>query len=269
VNGLPQVELGMAFSPCPNDTFIFHAMVNGRINNATFKFTAFIADVEELNKRAFLETYPLSKLSFYAYLLLKERYELLDAGAALGNGCGPILVAKKPLKSINDATIAVPGPHTTAFLLFRLWQGQCKNIIFTPFNDILPGIASGKYDAGLIIHEGRFVYPSYDCIEIIDLGNWWESETGLPIPLGCIALHRNMIQYKEVIEEMIRESIGYAKKNPVDTYRFIKKHAQEMDDSVIASHISLYVNKFSLSLGKEGAKAVKTLEDKAKRLGLI
>ncbi len=263
------VDIDIAFSPCPNDTFIFDALVNSRIDTGPFRFTPFIGDVEELNRRAFARTHSVTKLSFYAYLLLQEHYILLDAGAALGYGCGPLVVAKKPLTSLRDARIAVPGPHTTAYLLFQLWQGTSKNVVFTSFEEILPGVSRGEYDAGLIIHEGRFVYQAYDCIEIIDLGKWWESQTGLPIPLGCIALRRDMIRYKEALETLLRESIGHAGANPKDAEDFIKKHAQELDDQVISDHIALYVNQFSLSLGQIGAKAVRTLEERSRERGLL
>ncbi len=269
MSGTDVVEMDIAFSPCPNDTFIFDALVNGRIDTKSFRFKPFISDVEELNRRAFALTHSVTKLSFYAYLLVREHYALLDAGAALGYGCGPLVVAKQPLGSLRGARIAVPGPHTTAYLLLRLWQGECENIVFTSFEKILPGVSSGKYDAGLIIHEGRFVYPAYDCIEIIDLGTWWESQTGLPIPLGCIALRRDMAGHKEAIEVLLRATIGHAMANPKEAEGFIKKHAQELDDQVIQDHIALYVNGFSLSLGRTGAQAVETLEEMARNRGLL
>ncbi|MEN6321685.1 MAG: 1,4-dihydroxy-6-naphthoate synthase [Syntrophaceae bacterium] len=258
------MNVDIAFSPCPNDTFIFHALIHGCIDAAPFRFTPHIADVEELNTLAFTGTSAVTKLSFYAYLLLKDRYELLDAGSALGYGCGPLLVAGKPLKSIQDTHIAVPGRYTTAYLLLQLWQGRCNHVEFTRFDQILPGIAGGMYDAGIIIHEGRFVYPTYNCIKIIDLGEWWEKETGLPIPLGCIAIRRDMLQYKDAVESLLRASVGHAMNNPAASREFIKSHAQELDDQVISEHISLYVNDFTLSLGETGRRAVQTLEERAR-----
>jgi len=258
------MNIDIAFSPCPNDTFIFHALIHGCIDTAQFRFTPHIADVEELNTLAFRGTCAVTKLSFYAYLLLKDRYELLDAGSALGYGCGPLLVAGKPLTSIQDARIAVPGRYTTAYLLLQLWQGRCNHVEFTRFDQILPGIAKGMYDAGIIIHEGRFVYPTYNCIKIIDLGEWWEKETGLPIPLGCIAIRRDMLQYKDAIESLLRASVGHAMNNPSASGEFTKSHAQELDDQVISEHISLYVNDFTLSLGETGRRAVTTLEERAR-----
>jgi len=220
--------------------------------------------VEELNSLAFAGTYPITKLSFYAYLLLRDRYELLDAGAALGYGCGPLLVAKRPLKSFQNVRIAVPGRYTTAYLLLQLWQKDCKHVEFTRFDQILPGIAAGIYDAGIIIHEGRFVYPQYNCMKIIDLGEWWESQTGLPIPLGCIAMRKDMSRHRGAIESMLRASVAHAMDNPGAARDFITSHAQELDDQVISEHISLYVNDFTRSLGETGLKAVKTLEEMAR-----
>ncbi|MCX5814731.1 MAG: 1,4-dihydroxy-6-naphthoate synthase [Proteobacteria bacterium] len=269
MNDMSVVDLDLAFSPCPNDTFVFHALVSRCVDTTPFCFNPCIEDVEELNRRAFACAHPLTKLSFYAYLLLKDSYELLDAGAALGYGCGPMLVARGPMESLKDARIAVPGEYTTAYLLFQLWQGTGGNIVFTRFDDILPGIASGKYDAGLIIHEGRFVYPDYHCVKIIDLGQWWESQTGFPIPLGCIALRRDMSKHKAAIETLIRGSIGYARKHPHDSGDFIKGHAQELDEQVIADHISLYVNEFTLSLGRTGMEAVEALEERSRDRGLL
>jgi 1,4-dihydroxy-6-naphthoate synthase len=263
------MNLDVAFSPCPNDTFVFHAMLNRCIDTNPFNFIPHIADIEELNHLAFKQTYPVTKLSFYAFLLLKDRYALLDSGSALGYGCGPLLVARPSLESIQDARIAVPGRYTTAYLLLQLWQGGYKHIEFTRFDQILPGIASGRFDAGLIIHEGRFVYPAYNCIKIVDLGQWWESMTYQPIPLGCIAIRKDMLDHKSAIESMLRASTDYAMNHPDASKEFIKLHAQELDDRVIAEHISLYVNEFTLSLGEAGRSAIETLEERAKCQGIL
>lgn len=280
------LELETGFSPCPNDTFIFDALIHRRIDTAPFVFLPRIMDVEELNERAFAGAYPVTKLSFYAYLLLKDRYCLLDSGAALGYGCGPLLVAREsgeigghntnfPIASpaspawLRDARIAVPGRYTTAYLLLQLWQGGRGNVEFARFDEILPGVASGRYDAGLIIHEGRFVYQNFGCRELIDLGRWWEAETGLPIPLGCIALRRDLARHKEAVEALLRQSIEYARRNPRAGSEFIKLHAQELADEVIAAHISLYVNDFTLSLGGKGRRAVEVLEERVRCLGIL
>ncbi|MCL5808004.1 MAG: 1,4-dihydroxy-6-naphthoate synthase [Deltaproteobacteria bacterium] len=277
------LELDIGFSPCPNDTFIFDALIHRRIDTAPFRFRSQIADVEELNERAFAGTYPLTKLSFYAYLLLKDRYCLLDSGAALGYGCGPLLIARKggghdPISPetgiaspawIRDARIAVPGRYTTAYLLLQLWQCGRGNAEFVRFDEILPGVASGRYDAGLVIHEGRFVYQDYDCRKLVDLGQWWEAETGLPLPLGCIALRRDISRHKEAVEALLRQSVDHARRNPRAGIEFIKLHAQELDERVISAHISLYVNEFTLSLGETGMRAVETLEERVRCLGIL
>ena len=280
------IELDIGFSPCPNDTFIFDALIHQRIDTAPFRFRPQIADVEELNKRGFAQRHPITKLSFYAYLLLKDHYDLLDSGAALGYGCGPLLVGRiigghdpnSPEIGIvppdcpawlRDARIAVPGRYTTAYLLLRIWQGSCGRAEFVRFDEILPGVASGKYDAGLVIHEGRFVYQKYDCRKIVDLGQWWESETGLPLPLGCIALRRDMFRYKEAVETMLRQSVQHAMKNPGASNEFVKRHARELDDQVISDHISLFVNEFTLSLGQTGMRAIEALEERARCQGIL
>ncbi|MBU3931024.1 MAG: 1,4-dihydroxy-6-naphthoate synthase [Proteobacteria bacterium] len=282
------IELDIGFSPCPNDTFIFDALIHQRIDTAPFRFRPQIADVEELNKRGFAQKHPITKLSFYAYLLLKDHYDLLDSGAALGYGCGPLLVARKirgqgigeynPISPeigivspdwIRDARIAVPGRYTTAYLLLQIWQGKRGRAEFVRFDEILPGVASGKYDAGLVIHEGRFVYQKYNCRKIVDLGQWWESETGLPLPLGCIALRRDMFRYKEAVETLLRQSVHQAMKNPGAANEFVKRHAQELDDQVISDHISLFVNEFTLSLGQTGMRAIEALEERARCQGIL
>jgi len=257
-------SLDIGFSPCPNDTFIFHALLHNLVDTGRFKFSSHILDVEELNRLAFEKAFPITKASFYAYLLLKDRYELLDAGSALGYGCGPLVVARKGLGSLEDATIAVPGKYTTAFMLLKLWQPEIKKVKIARFDHILPGITSGNYDAGVIIHEGRFVYREYQCEKLIDLGEWWEHETGLPIPLGCILLRKDMSAHKKQVEYMLRASIDYAFAHPEKSKNFIKAHAQEMDDNVIADHISLYVNAFTRSLGETGMKSIHTLQEMAR-----
>lgn len=259
-------ELSIAFSPCPNDTFIFHAMLHNCIDTGDYTFSPHIDDVEALNNAAFKKTFQITKLSFYAYLLLKNDYELLDSGSALGFGCGPLLVIQKAGRFSPDSKIAIPGDYTTAHLLLKLWNPEIKNIVVTRFDRILPGVQNGEYDAGLIIHEGRFIYPDYGCVKVIDLGEWWEKETGLPIPLGCLAIRKDQktIIHKEQVELLIKNSVIYAKKNRDASRPFIKKYAQEMDDKVIDGHIDLYVNDFTVSLGMTGKKAVQKLEETAR-----
>jgi len=261
----------LAFSPCPNDTFMFHALLHDLIPRGPLTFTPFVDDVESLNQEAFKGRFQITKLSFFAYLHLRDRYALLDAGAALGYGCGPLVVAGSEDVHLSRARIAVPGAYTTAHLLLRLWHPGALNIEIARFDEILPGIESGKYDAGVIIHEGRFIYADYGCSEIADLGAWWERETGLPIPLGCIALRRDpgTVAMKEDMERLIRNSIRHGFDNPETARGFIKSYAQELDDEVIDSHIRLYVNRFSLSLGAEGGRAVAALEEMARCRGIL
>lgn len=264
-------QIDLAFSPCPNDTFIFHAMLHDCIDTAPFAFRAHVHDVETLNLKAADATFHVTKLSFFAYMRFKDNYALLDAGAALGYGCGPLLVARSRDISLTEARIAVPGAHTTAHLLLRLWNPAIQNVELTRFDHILPGIESGEYDAGVIIHEGRFVYPTYNCVKVADLGEWWEAETGMPIPLGCIAVRKDVaaLGHKEDIERILRESVQYAFDNHDASRAFVKAYAKEMDDEAVNSHIQLYVNDFTLSLGDKGRIAAEKLEDMARCRGIL
>jgi 1,4-dihydroxy-6-naphthoate synthase len=257
-------QLDIAFSPCPNDTFIFHAMLHGLVDTRGLSFKPYIDDVEALNEKAFAGAHQITKLSFAAYLELTEHYDLLDAGSALGYGCGPLVVARSADADLRSGKIAVPGRYTTANLLFKLRYPEATNIEYTRFDNIMEGVLSGKYDAGVIIHEGRFVYENYNLVKIIDLGEWWEQETGMPIPLGCIAIRKDkdMLLQKQNVESIIRESVNYAFKNRQASREYIKSLAQEMDDQVIDSHINLYVNEFTLSLGEKGREAIYILKDR-------
>lgn len=258
-------NIDIAFSSCPNDTFVFHAMLNNLVDTGGLSFTPHIDDVESLNRQAKKGVYQVSKLSFAAWLRLRDNYELLDSGAALGFGCGPLLVARSKDISVENALIAVPGKDTTANMLFRLKYPEAKNKTVARFDEILPGIKAGKFDAGVIIHEGRFVFKDYGCQKIIDLGEWWEEETSSPIPLGCIAIRKDeeTIIHKDAIESGIRESVAFSFENPGASREYVKSLAQEMDDDVIDQHIKLYVNEFTLSLGEKGKNAVQKLEEMA------
>lgn len=257
--------LDIAFSTCPNDTFILHAMLHGYIDTGSLNFTPHMHDVEALNIKAFAKTFHISKLSFYAYLKLKQAYEILDSGSALGYGCGPLLVGRSSDLFRSEAKVAIPGEYTTAYLLLKLWNPEIRNVEVTRFDNILEGVQIGRYDAGLIIHEGRFIYPEYGCVEIIDLGRWWEGETGLPIPLGCIAVRKDRltISLKHDIESVLRDSVQYAIENRSASREFVKSHAQELDDQVVDGHIDLYVNNFTISLGDTGRRAIRALEEMA------
>ena len=253
--------LDIGFSPCPNDTAIFHAMTHGLVDTQGLTFTPNLCDVGTLNQKAFQGTYPITKLSLYAYLCLKDTYEILESGAALGYECGPLLVGREKDIPEPDARIAVPGEHTTAHLLFQLWGKEYKNIHVTRFDKIMEGVQKGEFDAGVIIHEGRFVYEKFGLKRMMDLGKYWERRTGGPIPLGCIAIKKDpeLLEKKPVIESVLKESVKYAMENRAASREYVKTHAQEMDDAVIDAHLDLYVNDFTLELGEKGHKAIEEL----------
>ncbi len=263
--------VNIAFSPCPNDTFIFHAMLHGLVDTGDYEFVTNLHDVETLNDSAFTGRFDITKLSFHAYLYLKNKYDLLDAGSALGFGCGPLLVKADSEKKIEDMAIAIPGEYTTAYMLLRLWNPELTNIIPTRFDKIMNGVKEGKYDAGLIIHEGRFVYKNYGLSSIVDLGEWWEKETSFPIPLGCITIKNDRFtrEEKDELNAILRSSVQYALKNPDAPEEFIKMYSQELDDEVIENHIRLYVNDFTIDLGESGHKAVQKLEEMAREKHII
>ncbi len=254
----------IAFSPCPNDTFIFNDLAH------QLDITAHLHDVDQLNRFAFTGRYDVTKLSFYAWLLLRETYQLLEVGAALGRGCGPLLITREAEPLPELPRVALPGELTTAHLLYRLCYGDRAEKVFMPFNQIMDALAAGEVDAGVIIHEGRFVFEErgFHCVQ--DLGVWWEAETGLPIPLGCIAVRRNL--GKEVIsdiEQRLKNSIKHAFAHPEKTKKYVRAHAQELDSGVMEKHINTYVNTFTQGLGKEGRAAVRELEKRAFVAGVI
>lgn len=261
--------LTLGYSPCPNDTFIFYALVHGRVKDQRISFKESLLDVETLNNLALKGEFDVTKVSFHAYLYLKDQYQLLNAGGALGRGCGPLLVTREPLEleDLKGKRIAIPGLLTTAFLLLRLYNhAYGKNIVVMPFHEILGAVKSGSVDAGLIIHESRFTYTSYGLHEIIDLGRWWEEDTGLPIPLGCIIIKRQYSYIINAIEDLIRRSIAYAYENPQEVMPYIKEKARELDDTVIKKHIGLYVNDYSFDYGTDGKRAINELLSRAEQL---
>jgi len=263
----PKITLG--YSSCPNDTFIFYALANQLIDTRGFDYDITIADVEELNFRAMNAELMVSKLSFAAIFHLKDKYRLLNVGAALGNGCGPLIVAKKDFDKdrLPNARIAIPGRLTTAALLLSLFLNSRADTFPMRFDMIMPAVSSGEYDAGVIIHEGRFTYQKYGLVLVCDLGKWWENTTGLPIPLGGIAVRGDVPgKTADYIEKTIRESLVYARTHPGEADDYIKMHARELSDDVIARHIDLYVNDYSLDLGETGARAVSLLFEMAEEI---
>lgn len=265
----------LGFSPCPNDCFIFDALIHHKIDTEGLQFNVVMQDVEALNQKAFREELDITKLSYHAYAYLTKQYQLLDAGSALGKGCGPLLIAKSDemkddkLK-IKNAKIAIPGKYTTANFLFSLAFPDAKNKVELLFSEIEDAVLNGKADAGLIIHENRFTYEQKGLKKIIDLGEYWETLTKAPIPLGGIAIKRSLPDdLKQKVNRVLRKSVEYAFANPKSSFNFVKAHAQEMSAEVMYKHIDLYVNKFSLDLGKEGKRAIQLLFDKAQGLGVI
>lgn len=268
-------RLTIGFSPCPNDCFIFDALVHEKIDTEGLKFEMLLGDVEALNQLAFKNELQITKLSYHAYIYLTEFYQLLDAGSALGNGCGPLLIAKTEniksrLEKSSDLKIAIPGKYTTANFLFSLAFPKVKHKIETLFSEIENDVVHGKVDAGVIIHENRFTYQQKGLKKIIDLGEYWETLTLAPIPLGGIVIQRNLPEdLKQKVNRLLRKSVEYAFANPKSSLPFVKAHAQEMSEEVMYKHIELYVNNYSIDLGMEGKRAINVLFDKAVEIGLI
>ncbi len=265
-------ELTLAYSTCPNDTFIFHALVHGLVGDEHLCFDVALEDVETLNQAARQGRFALSKLSYAAIGHLQERYALLRSGGALGRGCGPLIVARPgtTLDGMAAATVAVPGVWTTARLLLGLYLDRDSAVEPMVFDQIMPAVRDGRYDYGLIIHEGRFTYGEYGLVSLLDLGEWWEGETSLPIPLGGIAARRDLAPgLMHRVEELIRASVEFAFAHPERSMDYIRRHAQEMDDRVIRQHIDLYVNTFSIDLGDEGREAVDELFSRSRRRNLL
>ena len=266
------MRLTLGFSTCPNDTFIFDAMVHGRIDTEGIEFELMMTDVEELNRYAFAAEIDITKISYHAYTYIADSYALLNSGSALGFKNGPLLISKYKVypDEISNLKIAIPGKYTTANLLLGIAYPDHKNKKEYLFSDIEDAVLSGEMDAGLIIHENRFTYQQKGLKKVADLGEFWETKTGLAIPLGGIVVNRKLptaIQQK--IDRIMKRSVEFAFENPKASYPFVKNHAQAMDETVMESHIKLYVNEFTRELGSEGRKAVETLYREATALGVI
>jgi len=266
-------ELTLGYSPCPNDTFIFYALVHGKIDTGDLHFREILEDVETLNQMAGRAELDITKISFHAYGHLRETYCLLRSGAALGKGCGPLVVSKKyeQMKDLQGKKIAVPGRLTTAFLLLQLFDPSLKErVIVMPFHRIIDAVRNDEADAGLIIHESRFTYQDAGLRQVLDLGEWWESESGLPLPLGGIIAKRELgEELIKKIETGIRKSLEYAFAQSAEPKLYIKKHSQEVEDRVIDQHIGLYVNEYSLDIGVDGIRAVGELFRMSEEKGII
>jgi 1,4-dihydroxy-6-naphthoate synthase len=271
-------KLSLGFSPCPNDTFIFDALIHHKIDTEGLDFEVFYDDVETLNQKAMRGELDVTKLSYHAFAYVADKYILLDAGSALGFGVGPLLICNDDpeklisnLKSqISNLRTGIPGKYTTANFLLGLAFPNATNKVEVLFSDIENAVLDGTIDIGLIIHENRFTYQDKGLKKIIDLGDYWEKQTGCPIPLGGIVANRNLppdVQHK--INRVLRRSVEFAFANPKSGLDFIRSHAQEMSEEVMYKHIELYVNKYSVDLGAEGKKAVRLLFDTAREKNII
>ncbi len=264
------MKFSLAFSPCPNDTFIFDALVNKKINTGDFEFDVLLDDVQTLNQLALQGKAEISKISYGVLPLLNNNYFLLNSGGALGKGVGPLLIANHviDLKDIDQKTIAIPGENTTAHMLFSLAFPNAKHKVFKVFNEIEDAVLNGNVDAGVIIHENRFTYQQKGLIKLIDLGDYWETQTQLPIPLGGIIAKRSIDKsIIKRIDALIKQSVEYSFKNNYEQLSdYVKKHAQEMSEDVMRKHIDLYVNNYSINLGEDGREAVLKLIEVYKQL---
>lgn len=256
------MKLTLGFSPCPNDTFIFDGMVHGRVDTEGLEFDYFLADVEELNRKAFASEVDVTKISCHAYAYAAENYRILDSGSALGYGNGPLLISRHRIEpsKLNSARIAIPGRFTTANLLLTIaWPDAVNKSVYL-FSDIEEALLKGEVDAGLIIHETRFTYQKKGLLKIADMGEYWDQLTGLPIPLGIIVINKRIphdIALK--VNRILRRSVEHAEEDSLAPFDFVASNAREMDSSVMNSHIKLFVNDFSLDLGAAGKKAVREL----------
>jgi len=268
------MKLTLGFSPCPNDCFMFDAMVHHRIDLEGLEFDARLADIEALNAAAFAGDVDVTKLSFHAYAYCADDYVLLDAGSALGRNCGPLLVSQRPISPEEVAAghlrIAIPGKYTTANFLLSLAFPRATDKFECLFSDIEDGVLDGRFDAGLIIHENRFTYENRGLKKIIDLGEFWESETRAAIPLGGIVISRRLpADVRQRVNRVMRRSVEYAFANRDASLPFVRAHAQAMSDEVMYKHIDLYVNDYSVDLGIDGRRAVEVLFERARVSGVI
>ena len=274
------IRMKIAYSPCPNDTFVFHALVHGLVQGAP-EFDVMYADIDITNNLAAkpidADSLDIMKISYAALPYIQQEYKLLPCGGALGRGCGPLVLTGSTSSGaipadLSGKRVAVPSERSTAYLLFRLWAeqnvpGGIGEITVMPFHEIMPAVRDGAIDAGLVIHEARFTYQNYGLQLLADLGSWWESDTGLPIPLGAIIAKRSLDT--AAIASWIRSSVEYAWAHPEQSREYVLAHAQEMDPQVVDAHIALYVNEFTANLGDDGYAAVTTLLGRAAKKGLV
>lgn len=266
------MKLTLGFSPCPNDTFIFDALVNKKINTKDIEFEVMLEDVQTLNEWALQQKLDITKISYGVLPSVMNNYYLLESGGALGKGVGPLLIAKSQINinELDEKLIAIPGENTTAHMLFSLAFPQSKNKIFKVFNEIEDAVLNNEVDAGVIIHENRFTYKEKGLHKLVDLGDYWEMKTQSPIPLGGIVAKKSIDkQVIQQVDKLIRQSVEYAFKNDYDQLSgYVKDHAQEMSEHVMRQHIDLYVNNFSVELGADGRNAIEKLLDVFKQMNI-
>lgn len=254
--------LNLCFSPCPNDTFIFDAMIHGKVDTEGLAFDVVLDDVEALNRRAFAGQADITKLSYHAFAYLTDKFDLLDAGSALGTNCGPLLIAREPITeaTLQDGPIAIPGKMTTANFLLSLAYPEARNKPEYLFSDIEDAVERGEVVAGLIIHENRFTYQKRGLVKLLDLGEYWETLTGMPIPLGGIVVRKDLPKdVKQTINRVLRRSVDYAKAHPELVMPYVRQHAQAMEDAVMQAHIDLYVTDYTADLGAKGRETVQQM----------
>lgn len=261
------MKLTLGFSPCPNDTFIFDALVNKKIDTEGLEFDTVLEDVQTLNEWALQGKLDISKISYGVLPLLLDKYLVLNAGGALGKGVGPLLITKNADGEVDNMTIAIPGEHTTAHMLFSLAYPRASKKKFMVFSAIEDAVLNGEVDAGVIIHENRFTYQQKGLNKLVDLGEYWEQQTGNPIPLGGIVMQKGFdTGLQQQVDRLIKTSLQYAFDRYPSITDYVKQHSQEMSETVMRQHIDLYVNNYSLQLGKEGKAAVQTFLDIYNRL---
>lgn len=266
------MNLTLGFSPCPNDTFIFYAMIHARVDCEGLEFVPYISDVEDLNRKAFTNEIDITKLSFHAFIYLQENYILLNSGSALGNNCGPLLISKRKINAdeIEQCKIAIPGKYTTASLLLKTFFPTATNTTELVFSDIENALLEEKFDAGVIIHENRFTYEKKGLKKIADLGELWETKTKHPIPLGGIVARRNFEnELLQKINRVMKRSVEFAFANTEEVMHYVKKYSQEMEEAVMKQHIALYVNNYTIDLGEKGKDAIAVLFNYAKANGIV